>query len=123
YHEDSCPTCGKRLEEKKGRYGRFLRCEDYPQCETTLPFTINVSCPECKVGKFAEKKSRYGKFFYGCTHYPDCTNAMWTKPVAQDCPSCGYPVLGTRITKKDGEHLQCSKCKHVVHLEEREIHA
>ena len=32
--------------------------EDYPKCETTLPYTIDVTCPECKKGKFAEKKSR-----------------------------------------------------------------
>ena len=118
FHHDPCPTCGKKLIVKKGRYGRFLTCEDYPKCETTLPYTLKLSCPECKVGKFAEKKSRFGKFFYGCSNYPNCNNAMWTMPKDFACPGCGYAVMGERETKKDGKHLQCPKCKHKVEWEE-----
>lgn len=118
YFHDDCPTCGKHLEVKTGKFGRFVRCEDYPQCDTTLPYTLNVKCPECKKGKFAEKKSRYGKFFYGCTSYPDCTNAMWAPPIEHDCPGCGYPIMIERETKRDGKHLQCPKCKHKVDLPE-----
>ena len=33
WFRDDCPTCGKRLEEKKGKYGRFVRCEEYPKCD------------------------------------------------------------------------------------------
>ncbi len=117
YFHDDCPTCGKHLEVKTGKYGRFVRCEDYPKCDTTLPYTINVICPECKKGKFAEKKSRYGKIFYGCTNYPDCTNAMWAAPLEQDCPGCGYPLMIERETKRDGKHLQCPKCKHKVEMD------
>lgn len=120
YFHDDCPTCGKHLEVKTGKYGRFVRCEDYPKCDTTLPYTLNVQCPECKVGKFAEKKSRYGKFFYGCTNYPNCTNALWAAPVEHDCPGCGYPIMIARETKRDGKHLQCSKCKHKIDLPESE---
>ncbi len=117
YHSDPCPTCGKKLIVKKGKYGRFCTCEDYPKCETTLPYLLDVNCPECKKGRFTEKTSRYGKMFFGCSSYPDCENAMWTKPYKYDCPGCGYPVMGERQTKKDGKHLQCSKCKHKVEWE------
>jgi len=120
YFHDDCPTCGKHLEVKTGKYGRFVRCEDYPQCDTTLPYTLKVHCPECKVGKFAEKKSRYGKFFYGCSSYPDCNNAMWAPPIEHDCPGCGYPIMIERETKRDGKHLQCPKCKHKVERDEDE---
>lgn len=116
FAKEPCPTCGKRLAIKKGKYGKFLACEDYPQCATTLPFTLDVNCPECKVGKFAEKKSRYGKLFYGCSNYPECNNAMWTKPFAFDCPSCGYPVMGEKFTKKNGKQLECPKCRHRVDI-------
>lgn len=120
YFWDPCPTCNKRLIEKKGKYGRFVTCEDYPKCETTLPFYFDVTCPKCKKGKFAEKKSRYGKIFYGCTSYPDCENAMWAKPYLHDCPNCKHPIMGRRTTKRLGEHLQCQECKTTVPWEEVE---
>jgi DNA topoisomerase-1 len=114
WFHDPCPTCNKKLEVKTGKYGRFVRCEDYPQCETTLPYTLKITCPECKVGKFAEKKSRYGKFFYGCSHYPNCENALWSKPYEHDCPGCGSSIMTYRETKREGKQLQCPKCKHKV---------
>lgn len=118
WFHDPCPTCNKKLEVKTGKYGRFVRCEDYPQCDTTLPYTLPITCPSCKVGKFAEKKSRYGKMFYGCSNYPNCENAMWTKPFEHDCPGCGFPIMGERITKREGHQLQCPQCKHKVDWEE-----
>ena len=118
YFRDPCPECNQRLEVKTGKYGRFVRCEDYPKCETTLPYTIDVTCPECKKGKFAEKKSRYGKIFYGCTSYPDCSNALWTEPKIFDCAGCGYPLMCDRVTKREGHQLQCPKCKHKVDIED-----
>ncbi|MGZ3790169.1 MAG: type I DNA topoisomerase [Bacteriovorax sp.] len=122
FANDPCPTCGKRMAIKKGKYGKFLACEDYPTCATTLPFTLDVHCPECKVGKFAEKKSRYGKFFYGCSNYPACSNAMWTKPYPFPCPKCGYAVMGEKFTKKSGKQLECPKCRHRVDMADTPFH-
>ena len=112
WFREPCPTCGKKLETKNGRYGRFVRCEDYPQCDTTLSYTLPIICPKCKKGKFVEKKSRYGKFFYGCTQYPDCDNALWSKPFQFTCKSCGYPIMIERNTKREGQQLQCPDCKY-----------
>ncbi len=122
FANDPCPTCGKRMAIKKGKYGKFLACEDYPTCATTLPFTLDVHCPECKVGKFAEKKSRYGKFFYGCSNYPTCSNAMWTKPFPFPCSKCGYAVMGEKFTKKNGKQLECPKCRHRVDMADTPFH-
>lgn len=122
FAKDPCPTCGKRMAIKKGKFGKFLACENYPQCATTLPFTIDVHCPLCKVGKFAEKKSRFGKLFYGCSNYPTCSNAMWTKPYVFDCTSCGNPVMGEKFTKKNGKQLECPKCRHRVDIAETPFH-
>ncbi len=122
FAKDPCPTCGKRMAIKKGKYGKFLACEDYPQCATTLPFTIDVHCPLCKIGKFAEKKSRFGKLFYGCSNYPACSNAMWTKPYAFDCSACGHPVMGEKFTKKNGKQLECPKCRHKVDIADTPFH-
>ena len=118
WFHDPCPTCGKRMEVKTGRYGRFVRCEDYPQCETTLPYTLPINCPECKTGKFAEKKGRYNKIFYGCTNYPDCTNAIWSRPYEHDCAGCGHPLMVYRETRREGRQLQCPKCKFKVDWDE-----
>lgn len=30
-----CPKCGSKLVERKGKYGRFLGCSNYPQCKFT----------------------------------------------------------------------------------------
>jgi DNA topoisomerase-1 len=113
-----CPSCESRMVVKKGRYGRFLACENYPNCKTTLPFTLDTHCPECKKGKFVEKTSRYGKLFYGCSSYPDCNHAMWARPYAFDCPSCSHPVMGKKETKRDGVHLACPKCRTKVPIGE-----
>lgn len=117
YAKEKCPNCGARLVVKKGRYGRFFTCENYPNCKTNLPYTLDVTCPKCKKGKFCEKTSRYGKLFYGCTAYPDCDNAMWIKPVQHECPNCHYPVMGLRENKK-GKTLECPQCKHKIPLAE-----
>ena len=117
FHEP-CPTCGKKMEVKTGRYGRFVRCEDYPHCDTTRPYTLPIHCPECKTGKFAEKKGRYNKIFYGCTNYPECTNAIWSRPYEHDCASCGYPLMVYRETRKEGRQLQCPRCKFKVDWDE-----
>ena len=113
-----CPTCNKRLEVKTGRYGKFVRCEDFPQCDTTLPYTLPILCPKCKKGNFAERKSRYGKFFYGCTSYPDCDHALWSRPFDFGCKSCGHPIMIERNTKREGQQLQCPECKHKENWED-----
>src|SRR5256714_1897597 len=45
--EETCPTCGKPMVNKRGRFGRFLACSDYPNCKTTRPITLkDVVCPD-----------------------------------------------------------------------------
>ena len=33
-----CPKCGGKLVERKGKYGKFLGCSNYPRCH----FTYNL---------------------------------------------------------------------------------
>ena len=113
-----CPTCGKRLEVKLGRYGRFCRCEEYPQCDTTLPYTLPVNCPKCRKGVFAEKKGRYNKVFYACNRYPDCSLSVWSMPYAKKCPDCSYGIMVYRETKREGQQLMCPECKFKVDWEQ-----
>jgi DNA topoisomerase-1 len=71
--------------------------------------SLGISCPECKEGDIIEKKTRRGKFFYGCSGYPKCDFATWDKPVEEACPTCGAPILVEKVTKRDGKTLRCIK--------------
>ncbi|HEV1996725.1 MAG TPA: topoisomerase DNA-binding C4 zinc finger domain-containing protein, partial [Candidatus Dormibacteraeota bacterium] len=31
--EEACPVCGKPMVERKGRFGNFKSCSDYPRCK------------------------------------------------------------------------------------------
>lgn len=103
-----CPTCGKPMVIKRGRFGRFLACSAYPECKTAKALTTGVRCPMCQKGEFVERRSKRGKIFYSCNQYPDCKNAVWDRPVAEPCPRCGAPILVVKYTKKDGEKLCCA---------------
>jgi DNA topoisomerase-1 len=92
---------------KKGRFGRFIACTEYPDCKTTMPYTIGVDCPKCKKGEVAEKRSRKGRTFYGCSRYPDCDFVSWYKPLNEPCPQCGADYIVEKYSKKTGAYIAC----------------
>jgi DNA topoisomerase-1 len=98
--EEKCPICGKNLSIKRGPYGDFVSCLNYPECTYIKSKETGVSCPrtECN-GIIVEKRSKKGKLFYGCNKYPECDFILWDKPVPQTCPKCGSPYLLERIRK------------------------
>jgi len=55
----TCPRCAGNLVEKRGRFGRFLACSNYPDCRHTEPYSLGFACPEegC-LGKLVEKVSK-----------------------------------------------------------------
>lgn len=117
--DEKCEKCGSPMVIKNGRYGRFMACSAYPKCENTKAISLGVNCPQC--GKpIAEKKSRRGKPFYGCTGYPNCQFASWDKPVAKSCPQCSSPYLLSKITKARGAQLKCPNkdCGYEADVEE-----
>jgi DNA topoisomerase-1 len=111
--EEKCEKCGQPMLIKDGRYGKYLACSGYPACKNIQPLVkprgTGVICPECKEGELTEKKSRYGKMFYSCNRYPQCKFALWDLPVERKCPTCGFPLLVKKITKREGEYLKCPK--------------
>ena len=101
--DENCDKCGSPMVVKRGRYGPFLACSRYPECKATKSITTGITCPECGKGELVQKRSKRGRFFYGCTNYPKCKYAPWDKPVAGPCPECEFPILVEKYSKKTGE--------------------
>ena len=107
----NCPECGGELFIKKGRYGEFIGCVNYPKCKQIEPLEkpreTGVQCPECQAGQLIERKSRYAKLFYSCNTYPKCKYATWDRPVSEPCPACRWPILTIKTTKRRGTEKLC----------------
>jgi DNA topoisomerase-1 len=106
-----CPTCQAPLQIKKGKYGLFVGCSKYPECNFIEPLEkpedTQVVCPICKTDHILKRKSRKGRIFYSCSGYPKCKYAIWNQPVDKPCPKCAWPILTLKVTKKFGEQLLC----------------
>jgi DNA topoisomerase-1 len=106
-----CPKCESKLVIKRGRYGKFIGCSNYPNCKHMEPLEkpadTGVQCPECKQATMLKRKSRYGKIFYSCARYPDCKYAVWNLPLNEPCPTCGWPILTIKTTKRRGTEKVC----------------
>jgi len=104
---EDCPLCGNPLVKRKGRYGEFVACSNYPECKYIKKEEVVqkevCNCPKCD-GKIIERKSRKGKIFYGCANYPKCKTAFWDMPIGKECPDCGEML----VTKN--EKIKCSSC-------------
>lgn len=116
----SCPKCEAPLVLKSGRYGKFIGCSAYPGCKYIEPLEkpedSGVTCPECDKGTLIKRKSRFGKLFYSCSTYPACNYAVWNPPVGESCPSCGWPILTLKTTKRRGTEKVCPRkeCGHAT---------
>src|SRR6187200_1037676 len=76
----ACDKCGKPMVIKAGKFGLFLACSAYPECENTRELEtpeagaeggeIEEACENC--GKpMALKRGRFVQFL-ACTGYPEC---------------------------------------------------
>jgi DNA topoisomerase-1 len=107
----ACPECGADLLVRNGRYGKFIGCSAYPKCNFIEPLEkpedTGVKCPKCDKGTLMKRKSRRGKIFYSCSTYPTCDYAVWDQPLDEPCPTCGWPVLTLKTTKRRGTEKVC----------------
>ena len=81
-----CEKCGRKMVIKQGRFGKFLACPGYPECQNIKPYveSIDAPCPECG-GKVLIKRTKTRRPFYVCennTNSEDskCHYISWTKP-------------------------------------------
>lgn len=110
--DEVCEKCGHPMVVKYGRYGKFLACSNYPTCRNTKSYVerVGVQCPECG-GDLVRRRSRRGRFFYGCSNYPDCTFVVWKRPLKTPCPVCGG-----LLTEGRKDQAVCTKCEEVFPL-------
>ena len=127
---EKCPECGSELVLRKGRYGEFIACSNFPKCKYSRNVAkdneksaetgtavaakpkrelkkLDVPCPKCG-GEIVERFSRRGKF-YGCANYPKCDFISNYEPVAQKCNECGGDMIKKELKK--GTFIECTKCK------------
>ena len=104
---ETCPECGNPLVVRKGKYGEFTACSNYPECKyikkEEKKITEICDCPKCG-GKIIEKLTKKKKIFYGCSNFPKCNYALWDKPNGSICDKCG----GLLVEKKD--KIICPEC-------------
>ena len=76
--DQKCEKCGAPLVIRTGRFGKFLSCSRFPDCDfkKSLVEETNFTCPK-DGGKIIIKKTRKGRRFYGCSNYPKCNFAAW----------------------------------------------
>jgi DNA topoisomerase-1 len=127
-----CEKCGRMLEIKWGRNGKFLACPGYkedPPCKNTQNFekladgtikivakqeiTTDEKCEKCS-SPMVVKTGRFGKFL-ACSAYPECKT---TKPIplGVKCPQDGGDLAQKR-TKKGRTFYACSnypKCEFAI---------
>lgn len=79
--DQNCPLCSQPLIIRFGRFGKFLSCSGFPDCKYTAPVEnkIEAKCPKCNAAVVV-KRTKRGRVFYGCSNYPNCDFASWTKP-------------------------------------------
>lgn len=106
---EMCPECGEPLVIRKGKYGEFTACSNYPECKYIKreeKKQVEVAkCPNCD-GMLIERKTKKGKIFYGCNNFPKCKTAFWDKPLDEKCPECGNVLLEAK------EGVKCSNCEY-----------
>ena len=110
--EEICPQCGKNLVVKSGRFGRFLACPGWPECDFTMPLVVEMpgKCPACgsRLFKRTGKSKKTGKqyTYYCCEKGKDCSwrgvdyegkeiigFMTWDVPVKDNCPVCGKTMF------------------------------
>ncbi len=87
-----CPKCKEgELVIRVGRFGKFISCSRFPECDYTEKFTqkIGMKCPDCKNGEVIVKKTGKGRLFYGCSNYPECKYASWKNPKQEEQDKSG----------------------------------
>jgi len=114
---EKCPKCESELLLRKGRYGEFIACSNFPKCKYTKntdgtevpqPEETDEKCEKCG-SMMVIKDSKRGKFL-ACSAYPKCKNAKSLeapKELDVPCPKCGG-----KIHEREGRRGKFFGCEH-----------
>jgi DNA topoisomerase-1 len=117
---EPCPKCGEGvLASKRGRFGPFVGCSRYPDCDfiqregppppDQLPF--EVTCPKNGDGHLVARRARRtGNVFWGCSAYPKCDFTTNHEPLGAVHDADDGPVA-----RREGGAL-CLKCGAAIEL-------
>ena len=119
-------SCGGKLVKRSGRYGDFVGCTNYPDCNVTYSLPVNASvikktCERCGLPMIVAGKGRNRQEM--CLD-PNCGKENVKKHAPEEvgeCPQCGKPLL--KRSGRFGEFIGCKgfpKCKFTCSVEELE---
>jgi DNA topoisomerase-1 len=120
--DEFCPECECPLVIRRGPFGEFTACSDYPHCRYIKktpkpePVKTGVICPVCGEGEIVERTSGRGRSkgatFYACDRYPKCKTTYSGIPNGEKCEVCNGPMITMGDTVRCGNE----KCKTVIAL-------
>lgn len=111
--DENCPKCDKHLISRFGKYGRFIGCSGYPDCdymrkvdkdgnseEVAPPEVIpDRVCPKDN-GQLVIRNGKYGKFI-SCANYPKCKHIEnMDTPETENAITCPECNKGKVLAKK-----------------------
>ncbi|MEW6533744.1 MAG: type I DNA topoisomerase [Thermodesulfobacteriota bacterium] len=112
-----CPQCGHGVLLRSGRYGLFLGCSAYPDCDYTRnisaqkaqasePVPTDEKCPNCGA-HMVMRDGRTGPFL-SCSRYPECKT---TRPLSTgvNCPECKTGEMVQRRSRRGKTFFSCSR--------------
>lgn len=109
-----CEKCGVNMIVRYGKYGKFLGCPNFPDCNFTKPWyeDTGISCPLCG-GKVLLKKTKKGRTYYGCENNGEnCDFMSWEKPTGEKCPVCEDVLVEKGSSKNRKVVCRSSKCNY-----------
>ncbi len=109
-----CDKCGTNMIVRYGKYGKFLGCPNFPECNGTKPWyeEVGVKCPQCG-DKILLKKTKKGRTYYGCEHNGEnCEFMSWDKPTGDKCPVCGDALVEKGTSKNKKIICRNTKCNY-----------
>lgn len=109
-----CEKCGANMIVRYGKYGKFLGCPNFPDCNGTKAWyeEVGIDCPHCG-GKLLLKKTKKGRTYYGCEHNGEsCEFMSWNKPTGEKCPVCSEALVEKGNSKSKKVVCSNSKCNY-----------
>jgi DNA topoisomerase-1 len=100
-----CEKCGNAMVVKRGRFGKFIACSNFPACKNILkekkeeeePEKVGRSCTKCG-SDLIYRTSRFGKFI-ACSNFPACRHTEKIKKDT-DTPDDGKEKEGAPAEKE-----------------------